>query len=67
MSGQKVGGGIVASCLVILWFAIGGTRDLKDMIRRLSTMVRDHKDDGFVASSRKEMKQAESERAEVKP
>jgi SSS family solute:Na+ symporter len=39
---------IVVSALVILWFAIGGTRDLKDMLHRLSTMTRDHKDDGFV-------------------
>lgn len=39
---------IVVSGLVIIWFAIGGSRDLKDMLRRLSTMVRDHKDDGFV-------------------
>jgi hypothetical protein len=39
---------IVASGLIILWFAIGGTRDLRDMLSRLSTMVRDHKDDGFV-------------------
>ena len=43
---------IVVSALVILWFAIGGTRDLKDMLRRLSTMTRDHKDDGSVASRR---------------
>jgi len=39
---------IVVSALVILWFAIGGTRDLKDMLHRLRTMARDHKDDGFV-------------------
>jgi len=43
---------IVVSGLVILWFAIGGTRDLKDMLRRLGTMTRDHKDDGFVARTR---------------
>ena len=39
---------IVVSVLVIVWFAIGGTRDLKDILRRLGTMTRDHKDDGFV-------------------
>jgi SSS family solute:Na+ symporter len=39
---------IAVSAFVILWFAIGGTRDLKDMLRRLHTMVRDHRDDGFV-------------------
>jgi SSS family solute:Na+ symporter len=42
---------IVVSVLVILWFAIGGTRDLKDMLRRLGTMTRDHKDDGFVVGT----------------
>jgi hypothetical protein len=41
---------IVVSALVILWFAIGGMRDLKDMLRRLHTRVRDHRDDGFVTS-----------------
>ena len=39
---------IVVSALVIIWFAIGGMKDLKDMLRRLKTMVRDHRDDGFV-------------------
>ena len=43
---------IVVSVLVILWFAIGGTRDLKDMLRRLGTMTRDHKDDGFIVGPR---------------
>ncbi|HTR99640.1 MAG TPA: sodium:solute symporter, partial [Bacteroidota bacterium] len=43
---------IVVSALVILWFAIGGTRDLRDMLRRLRTMVRDHTDDGSVGASR---------------
>jgi len=43
---------IVVSVLVILWFAIGGTRDLKDMLRRLGTMTRDHKDDGFVVGTK---------------
>jgi len=48
---------IVVSALVILWFAIGGTRDLKDMLHRLSTMTRDHKDDGFVTGARSDRKE----------
>ena len=39
---------VAASIAVIIWFSIGGLRDLKDMLRRLKTMVRDHGDDGFV-------------------
>ncbi|HEY3296510.1 MAG TPA: sodium:solute symporter [bacterium] len=39
---------VVASIAVIIWFSIGGLRDLKDMLHRLKTMVRDHHDDGFV-------------------
>ncbi len=38
----------VASVVIIIWFAIGGTRDLKDMLKRLATAVRNHQDDGFV-------------------
>jgi solute:Na+ symporter, SSS family len=36
------------SIIVIIWFAIGGIRDFKDMLYRLKTMVRDHDDDGTV-------------------
>lgn len=39
---------VAASIVVIIWFSIGGLRDLKDMLQRLKTMVRDHRDDGFV-------------------
>ena len=39
---------VVASIAVIIWFSIGGLRDLKDMLHRLKTRVRDHDDDGFV-------------------
>jgi solute:Na+ symporter, SSS family len=39
---------VIASLIIIVWFSIGGVRDLKDMIHRLKTMIRDHKDDGFV-------------------
>jgi SSS family solute:Na+ symporter len=38
----------VASVGIIIWFTIGGTRDLKEMLKRLSTAVRNHQDDGFV-------------------
>jgi len=43
---------IGVSMFVILWFAVGGLRDLKDMLHRLKTMVRDDKDDGFVVGGR---------------
>lgn len=35
--------------IVIVWFTIGGFKDLKVMIHRLRTMKRDDSDDGFVA------------------
>lgn len=38
----------VASVFIIAWFTIGGTRDLRDMLKRLATAVRNHQDDGFV-------------------
>lgn len=40
---------LALATLTILWFTIGGFRDLKKMIRRLKTMARDHSDDGFVS------------------
>lgn len=39
---------LVASIIVIVWFTIGGVKDFKDMLNRLKTMVRNHKDDGTV-------------------
>jgi solute:Na+ symporter, SSS family len=39
---------LVASIIVIIWFTIGGVKDFKDMLRRLKTMIRNHKDDGTV-------------------
>jgi SSS family solute:Na+ symporter len=39
---------LVASILVILWFSIGGVVNLKDMIRALKVMKRDHSDSGYV-------------------
>jgi SSS family solute:Na+ symporter len=38
----------IVSVFIIIWFTIGGTRDLKDMLKRLATATRNHKDDGFV-------------------
>jgi len=39
---------LVASIIVIIWFTIGGVKDFKDMLNRLKTMIRNHKDDGTV-------------------
>jgi SSS family solute:Na+ symporter len=41
---------IIASCIIIVWFIIGGFRDLRRMNRSLKTNVRDHGDQGFVQS-----------------
>jgi SSS family solute:Na+ symporter len=41
---------IVVSALVIIWFAVGGTRDMRDMLHRLRTMTRDDRDDGSVGA-----------------
>ncbi|MEN6310194.1 MAG: sodium:solute symporter [Acidobacteriota bacterium] len=40
---------LVASIFVIVWFSTGGIINLKDMIRTLKTMKRDHSDSGFIA------------------
>jgi hypothetical protein len=34
--------------ITIVWFSAGGFLDLREMLRRLKTQVRDHTDDGFV-------------------
>ena len=39
---------LVASIFVIIWFSAGGLIDLKEMIRTLKVMKRDHTDSGFV-------------------
>ena len=41
---------VIASIFVVVWFTIGGVIDLKAMSKRLETMTRDSKDDGFVAN-----------------
>jgi len=43
-----VGIQIAAACLVVVWFAAGGIRDLVRMLRELRGMRRDSSDDGFV-------------------
>jgi SSS family solute:Na+ symporter len=37
-----------ASSIIVLWFTVGGIKDFKDLLRRLTTMIRDPKDDGSV-------------------
>lgn len=37
-----------AAAVVVVWFTVGGIRDLRYMFRTLSTMQRDHSDQGFV-------------------
>lgn len=39
---------IIIAIVVVFWFTIGGARDVKALFRRLRTMERDDKDDGFV-------------------
>jgi SSS family solute:Na+ symporter len=36
------------SVFIIIWFAIGGIKNLREMLKRLSSAVRNHQDDGFV-------------------
>ncbi|MGE5411372.1 MAG: sodium:solute symporter family protein [Clostridiales bacterium] len=50
---------LFVSLIVIVWFAIGGIRDFKDMLYRLKTMVRDHKDDGRVKTEADEAEKAQ--------
>jgi SSS family solute:Na+ symporter len=45
---------ISASIIIIIWFSIGGLRDLKEMLRRLRTMKRDLQDDGFIVKNMNE-------------
>jgi len=39
---------VVVAVIVIFWFIIGGARDIKRMVKRLTTMDRDESDDGFI-------------------
>ncbi len=40
------------SIVVIIWFCTGGFINLRDMIRQLKTMTRDHSDSGYVEKNR---------------
>ena len=39
---------LITSVIVTIWFTIGGIKNLKEMIHALKTMVRDHKDSGYI-------------------
>lgn len=39
---------LAASIIIVVWFTIGGIKDFKDMVQRLTHMIRDHSDDGTV-------------------
>lgn len=39
---------LAVSTIVVIWFSIGGVKNLKEMFQTLSSMERDHSDDGFV-------------------
>jgi SSS family solute:Na+ symporter len=43
---------LAVSIVVIVWFSIGGLVNLKDMVRTLKVMTRDHADTGFVERDR---------------
>jgi len=45
---------LAASIVVLVWFSTGGLINLRDMIKALKTMTRDHADDGFVHEQKKE-------------
>ena len=36
------------SVIIIIWFTIGGFKDLKQMVTSLQSESRDHDDDGWV-------------------
>ncbi len=43
---------LIASVIVVVWFSTGGIINLKDMIKQLKTMKRDHRDSGFVVDGK---------------
>jgi SSS family solute:Na+ symporter len=43
---------LAVSIAVIVWFSVGGLVDLKNMVRTLKVMTRDHADTGFVDKER---------------
>ncbi len=44
---------IVVAVIAIIWFTIGGFKDLKEMLSSLKTRVRDDSDDGFITTEEK--------------
>jgi hypothetical protein len=49
---------LAVAVAVVVWFTIGGVRDLKDMLRRLDVMDRDDCDDGVVRDFREANQQS---------
>jgi SSS family solute:Na+ symporter len=39
---------LAASIVVVVWFTIGGVRDMRSMFRALGVMKRDDRDDGYI-------------------
>ena len=44
---------IVVAVIAIIWFTIGGFKDLREMLSSLKTRVRDDSDDGFITTEEK--------------
>ncbi|HPZ99994.1 MAG TPA: hypothetical protein PLT93_17830 [Phycisphaerae bacterium] len=42
---------MIMGSIILVWFAVGGIRDMIDMFARLRTMTRDETDDGMVRDS----------------
>jgi len=40
---------LITSVIVLVWFATGGIKNLREMVHSLRTMTRDHADSGFVS------------------
>ncbi len=43
---------VVLAIVVLIWFTVGGVKDLREMAQVLKTMKRDDRDDGFVVDHR---------------
>jgi SSS family solute:Na+ symporter len=54
---------ITVSAVIIVWFIIGGFRDLRRMNRRLETDLRDHGDQGFVHAPSTDKTSSEGDQA----
>lgn len=42
---------LIIAVIVVIWFGIGGFKDMKDMFSRLKTMSRDEQDDGAIRNN----------------